>query len=215
MIVDPRCVIQVWTYQCIYVNLFLQVASLCVVACSVCVVYLTDCLLHCMCVTTSICPFCRDEEGRGTKWVFDGVNCMLHPLLSPESKLVLHTVQVYYVLFHFCALYLSFLYSEGRVSIGWHLHVHYGVYNGGNSLFWRLTIFGNFYHPIHVSCMHVSANYMLLNMYTCLHAKMMNAQSAAIAEEGFLLVWCFLEHVWTFGHLNKHTLKRSVWCDNS
>ena len=54
-------------------------------------------LLHCMCVTTSIGLLCRGEEGGGgtTKWVFDGVNCMVHVLLSPVSELVLGTVQVY------------------------------------------------------------------------------------------------------------------------
>ena len=75
----------------------------------VCVVYWTDCLLHCRYVSTSTCCLCRDERRGGTKWVFAGVNCMSFLLLSPVSKLVLGTVQVYCALFHLCAVYHIYL----------------------------------------------------------------------------------------------------------
>ena len=62
---------------------------------------------------------------------------MLHPLLSPVSRLVLGTVQVYCALFYLCVVYLSSLYEGKRseVSVGWCLHVHYGVQNGGDIIF--------------------------------------------------------------------------------
>ena len=48
-----------------------------------------------------------------TRTVFDGINCMLHPLSPPVSRLVLGTVQVYHALFHLCVVHV-FVFSIWR-----------------------------------------------------------------------------------------------------
>ena len=81
---------------------FLQVASWCVVPCGsmLCGILIRLCTSLHVCITL-ICPICREGGGGGTKkWVVDGVNCMLHLLLSPVSELVLGTVLVFCARFH-------------------------------------------------------------------------------------------------------------------
>ena len=123
---------------------------------------------------------------------------MFHPLLSPVSRLVLGTVQVYCALFHLCVVYLSSLYRGKRSEVS----VLDGVfmYTTVCRMVAIICFDGQPLSGMRSVIQHTSVA-RKCKLYACeyvyLHVKMINTLSAALAEEGvvggFMLLRCFLE----------------------